>query len=291
MKSYTTLRNLFGSITNNTETANLTLGDQLINDGIRKILSMPQEWDFLEGSATDTTVASQQSYQLPYNVDKVSSVTVTIGNYIYPVQEVASREMWNELNITSSFSSEYPEYFYVDAGNLLLWPTPSASSNTITYDYKKAMRDLANADYTTGTVTLTNADETVTGSGTTFTAAMVGRWLKGNNDGYWYEIASFASTTSIELRKKWQGTTAAGLSYTIGEMPLLPESYHELPVYYAVSQYWFQNNDVTRAREYERMFEAGKLNLASDHGTKTTSMVIDDGEDRVVINPNLLISL
>lgn len=290
MKSYTTLRNLYGSLVNNTESANLTLGDQLINDGVRRIIASSQYWDFLEGSDTDTTVADQQSYQLPYDVDKVYTVTVTVDSYVYPVQEAPSRDFWNELNLTS-FSADYPEYFYVDAGNLFLWPTPSTSSNTITFDYKKIVRDLANADYTTGTVTLTNDDETVTGAGTTFTAAMVGRWLKGDNDGYWYEIASFTSSTSIELRKKWQGTTTAGLSYTIGEMPILPEAYHDLPVQYAASQYWYQNGEINRAREYERLFQEGIIRLTRDHGSKTASMVLDDARDYEIINPNLLIKL
>jgi len=39
MLSYTTGRNLYGSLTNNTTTTNLTLGDTLINQSQRKILS------------------------------------------------------------------------------------------------------------------------------------------------------------------------------------------------------------------------------------------------------------
>jgi len=41
---------------------------------------------------------------------------------------------------------------------------------------------LSNADYTTGTITLTDEDATVTGAGTTFTAGMVGRYLKYNEN-------------------------------------------------------------------------------------------------------------
>ena len=289
MKSFTTLRNLYGSLSNNIETANLTLGDQLINDGIRNIITMPQDWDFLEATKTDTTVANQQAYQLPHNVDKIATVTVTVGSSVYPVAEATSRLFWNQLNVTT-FTSTYPEYYYIDGGNLNLYPIPADNNQTITYDYKKAVRDLSNADYTTGTVSLTNASTTVTGSGTTFTASMADRWIKGNLDNFWYEINAFTSTTVVVLRKQWQGATTAGLSYTIGEMPVLPEAYHQLPVFYAVSQYWFQNGDNVRGREYERMFDEGIAKLISDHGTKTTSMVVDDGEGYSIINPNLLIT-
>lgn len=290
MKSYTTLRNLYGSLTSNTETANLTLGDQLINDGIRILLGSSRDWDFLDDSITDTTVADQNNYDKPYNSDKITAITVTVGSNIYSVKEAPSRQFWNELNF-STYSSSYPEYFFVFEKEILFWPTPSESSNTISIYYKKRVKDLANADYTTGTVTLTNDDETVTGSATTFTAAMVGRWLKGDNDGEWYEIQTYNSATSIELRNKWQGTTSAGLSYTIGEMPVLPEAYHNLPVYHAVSQYCYQQKDQITAQQYERMFESGKLRMIEDHGSRTNSAVIDDGNDEDLINPNLTINL
>ena len=39
MLSYTGSRNLYGSLTNNTTATNLTLGDTLINQSIRKITS------------------------------------------------------------------------------------------------------------------------------------------------------------------------------------------------------------------------------------------------------------
>lgn len=289
MKSFTTLKNLFGSLTNNTETTNLTLGAQWINDGIRRIISMPFNWDFLEKTTTDVTVASQQSYQLPYNYEKLNSVTVTVGTYVYPVKEVSSLSYWNSLNLVTSFTSTYPQWFFVQDGNLKLWPIPSASSNTITYNYKVAVKDLSVADYTTGTVTLTNASTVVTGAGTTFTSAMPGRYLQATNDGFWYELSTFTSTTVMNLRKKFQGITTAGLAYIVGEMPVLPESYHDLPVFYAASQYWYQNGDAGRGQQYERLFNEGIARLVKDHGLKTTSLTI--GGEEPILNPNYFISL
>lgn len=71
------------------------------------------------------------------------------------------------------------------------------------------------AHYTTGTVDLTNGDATVTGSGTTFTSAMVGRKFKiGSNNGI-YTVETYTSATSIELDRVWAGDTDTGLSYTI----------------------------------------------------------------------------
>lgn len=71
------------------------------------------------------------------------------------------------------------------------------------------------APYETGTVSATNGSKTITGSGTTFTSAMVGRKIRVSSDTTYYVIASFTSTTSIELEQAYQGTTASGSTYSI----------------------------------------------------------------------------
>lgn len=77
--------------------------------------------------------------------------------------------------------------------------------------------------YTTGTVTLTNASNTVTGSGTAWTSSMKGQ--KFYDGLYYYKIASVASATSLILTQPYQGTTTAGVSYLIwqDEYRLYPE--------------------------------------------------------------------
>lgn len=287
MKSYTTLRNLYGALTNSTDTTNLNNGDAWINDAQRLMISYSNS-DYTEALSTDVTVASQQSYELPYNYDKLNSVTITVGTYKYPILEVTERQFWNLLQQTTNFTSTIPQYYFIDAGKIYFYPTPSADNNTINYSYKMLVKDLANADYTTGTVTLTNGSTTVTGAGTTFTSAMVGRYLKGNNDGYWYKIQSFTNATTITLSKKFQGTTGAGLSYTIGEMPIIPESFHPSLVDYAAFQYYLLNKNFPVMQVYEKRWnEAVKL-CAQDGGDKTGDVVI--GMQKEIQNPNLFIT-
>lgn len=83
-------------------------------------------------------------------------------------------------------------------------------------------RGSTNANYTTGTISVTNGDATVTGSSTvwnTATNAAVGEYIK-LPDGKWYKIASIASDTSLEIeitdaQGGYQGSTLAGQTYTI----------------------------------------------------------------------------
>ena len=69
--------------------------------------------------------------------------------------------------------------------------------------------------YNTGSVTVTQDSTTVTGSGTTFTAAMVGRMFKVDDDDNYYEISAYVSATEVTLASAYTDTTTAGASYNI----------------------------------------------------------------------------
>jgi len=293
MRSYTSLRNTFTTMTSNTNTENYTFGDLMINDAIKKIIGMSMDWYFIEATSTATTVANQQNYTLPYNYEKMNSVTVTIGSYKYPIREVPNRDFWDKLQLTTNFTSNYQQWYFIDAGQIYFFPKPSSNGNTFTFNYKMGFKDLANADYTTGTISLTNGSATVTGSGTTFTAAMVGRYLQPTVDGYWYKISAYTSATSITLEKTFQGTTGSSLAYTIGEMSPLPEPYQDLPLYYALMMYYtYKNTDRSDNRivQFRNLWDDGLKALRS-YANKTTSNVLADERDAESIdNPNLYIT-
>jgi hypothetical protein len=71
--------------------------------------------------------------------------------------------------------------------------------------------------YDTGTVTVTNGSMTVTGSGTTWTSAMVDRAFALKGVSATYRISAFVSATEITLDKAWHGNTAATEGYTIAQ--------------------------------------------------------------------------
>lgn len=67
--------------------------------------------------------------------------------------------------------------------------------------------------YSTGTVTINMGDSTVVGAGTTFTSAMVGRYIL--LDGAWYEITGFSDTTHILIGEPFTGSDLSGSVYQI----------------------------------------------------------------------------
>src|SRR3990167_3008061 len=82
------------------------------------------------------------------------------------------------------------------------------------------------AKYTTGTITATNASDTITGASTAWTEfAHLWCHMKIGRDPNPYKIIRVASTTSITLDHEYVGSTAAGVAYTIyrDEIGLYPD--------------------------------------------------------------------
>jgi hypothetical protein len=295
MKSFTTLRNLYGKLTNNEKTTNLTLGDQLINDGYRKVLGY-KDWPFLyKTDATMVTTASTQFKEMPNDVGRLITVTVTVGSTVYHPKEAPSQAFWDRLNY-STYTSDVPEYYLVRNGQLGIWPTPASSSNVITFYHKRLVKDLSIADITSSTVTSISNGGTAMVISAGGVATWAGRYIRvtetnaaGGGDGFWYEISA-ATATTITLVKPYQGTTlaAATAASVVGQMPILPETYHTLPVHYAVAEYWDQNDDISRATKYLNKFNEGLIQLGKEHSSRSSNLVLNNGiYDEEIINPNL----
>lgn len=71
------------------------------------------------------------------------------------------------------------------------------------------------APYTDGTVTLTSGSATVTGSGTTFTAGMVGRKFALALNAPVYRVLAYVSATQITLDRVYLEADASGATYVI----------------------------------------------------------------------------
>lgn len=86
------------------------------------------------------------------------------------------------------------------------------------------------AVYSTGYVSVTSGSQTITGTGTTWTADMVGRYFRVS-DQETYEIQAFVSTTSLTLQIPYQGTTNVAGTATYEIMKrfyALPLNYHSI---------------------------------------------------------------
>lgn len=302
MLSYSERRTLFGDLSNNSAIPTLALADKLISIEEKRILSS-YAWSFLEKQFTVLTDSANQFVPIPQYIDRVSSIYVTVGTYRYSPRECPSREAWDRLNMTS-VASDIPTWWFVYDGKIGLYPKPSTSSNVITINSKQSAKDLTVADYTAGSiVTMVNGLPTVIGTGTTFTASMVGRWLRitetnaaNGGDGFWYQILGYTSATEITLVRNYAGTaiTAGTAAYTISQCSLMPEQYQDLPIYGALRTYFISvAPDAGKAQLYGGMYKEMLKTMMSDYSVKNISCVLDDGTgyDYQQENPNLFITL
>lgn len=214
----------------------------------------------LEKNRTYTTSTSSNIHDLPSDCARIKTLYRVVGSQRYIAERIHDEDRWqNILSANYNTTSDYLRYVFARRSSFEIWPQPSTATADLYMIYEPIVKDLSQDDYTTGTIsTLTNGQSTVTGSGTTFTSAMVGRFIKINNDGQWYEIESYSSATSITLVKAYDGATISGgsASYTIGEMPRLPGATHHIPAYFAAWQYFlgFRRNP-EQALIYKGMYD------------------------------------
>ena len=82
---------------------------------------------------------------------------------------------------------------------------------------KAAAGSAVGVDYTTGTVTITGATGAVVGSGTTFTAAMVGSGFQATGQTAWYRVATYTDATHITIVNDTDDDVASA-TYTGGDI-------------------------------------------------------------------------
>ena len=260
--------------------ASLTFFKRLGNFGYKYVLADLGR-SVGEKRYTGLTVASQQFYQLPSDYLFLKAVTITVGGQAHPVFEEESQEMWDIMNVTVQ-TSDIPEKYFLRPGfgiggvEIGFAPRPSTAGNTITVTYEASDKDLSQDVYTGGNVAVTSGSAVVTGTATTFTAAMVGRYFKlDSGDGMWYKIQTFTSTTSITLENVYEGSSATGQTYKIAEIFALPEEMQMLPVYYALWFYYIgPKKDKDQAALYRGLFFDELEKGRGRHATKSRSNII-----------------
>lgn len=290
MKSYTTLLNLYQSLTNNIQTDNQTFGAQMLNDSIRTIYNLRTgKWWFLEAERTVLTVANQEGYQVPNIFRKVMDLRVAVGNVVYIPEAVFDPDHWKLVIAARMGYSDVPLFWYRQGQQVLIRPIPATTGNSIVFRGRVQPPDLAIADYVTGTVTTATVGlQAIVGTGTVWTKDMIGRSIRitqttatNGGDGEWYEIGGWTDATHISLLKPYEGTSivAGTAAYNIGQMSLIPQAYDVAPVYRAVALYWANNGDIARTNQYWRMYDGGvEAGLSQEYGGLIGQMIENESD-------------
>ena len=114
-------------------------------------------------------------------------------------------------------------------------------------------------------------------------------WLKitaPSGDNNWYQISSIESATSLTLVNTYSGGTTTGASYTIGQMPLLLEDYHDVVVFDALVTYF---STIVDNPNKLKEFTARRDSIISmmDDYVGSKSLNVNLARPRLGNNPNL----
>ena len=262
------------------------------------------EWDTgLTSSATvDASTVGVQSYPIPPQVSKIKNDTITVGQLVYTPAPVQSIQEWTMLNALP-YTSDIPNYFFIYQNRVLFWPIPSTSGNIITFNYKGRVPDLSFEDYSTGSLTsVTVVDGTITGSTTAWNTTgnfplntaityynLFLRMDPPEGDGIWYQIKQFNSDTELELLHPVQNTASSTVaSYTIGQMPILQEDFHDMLVHGSLKIYFSSIlKDKDKYAQFATEYQM-RLDLLEAYAANK-SVNVDLGSQPIPNNPNLYI--
>lgn len=274
----------------------MSLIDANVNDSIRTMCNLHGgKLRFLESTKEMFTVADQETYQIPNGFRKLidlyiySESTASDSSVIYTPEMVFDPTKWKRILQAKYGTQDVPYFAYVENRTYKIQPIPSTTGNLILLRGRLQTKDLTIADYTTGSIVSIALDGTaVIGVGTTWTKDMIGRYIQitettaaNGGDGFWYEIGTFTSATSIGLTKKYEGTSivAGTAAYTIGQVSAIPEAYDVGICYRSAALFWQNQNDLVRAKSYWLQYDGGnEAGYNNNYGGLINQMIVTEGE-------------
>lgn len=148
--------------------------------------------------------------------------TLDLGNFF--TQGLVGGQSYVEM--VDAVGNIYRQQIGSGSYQLFYKPGDNTSGNGLIFDQRNRLlyatrrylgkRDPATtADYSTGTIAVTNGSNAVVGTGTTFTSGMVGKMIRVGSDNAFYRVSGFTDATHITLASNYTGTTASSLSYIV----------------------------------------------------------------------------
>jgi hypothetical protein len=195
-----------------------------------------------------TLVDSTRRYQLPPDLLMLKSMRCTDDSQpvvTFTYRDVSSEEFQNPAGGDTGSESTLIYYDVVGENTLILsGDPPDGVEVEITYIPRTGPLQI----YSTGTVTLTQGSNSVSGGGTSWVASDLrsnlelivsadgtapkiissvtgGTWVDPSTPGY--PVASIDSEGGLTLAGNWLGATAAGRGYILATVPALPEEHHQ----------------------------------------------------------------
>lgn len=96
----------------------------------------------------------------------------------------------------------------------------------------------------------------------------------------WYKIDSFIDATTITIENNYAGASGTGVSFTVGELPDIPEEFHESLIDYACYRYYLRRRDIQLSRDMKSAFDEALILCQANYSSKTSSQYIPPSRRR-----------
>lgn len=236
---------------------------------------------------------NQQYYQLPEDGNRLKEIVVTNGGWQPPLEQIPDEFAWRRLNMMTVVGQ--PTHYFVKGNDEVgLFPIPSYTlENAIELVFSPRHVEMTQDDYVTGTITVTNASQTITGAGTVFSSILVGQWFQvtDGTDDNWYKISAYNSATSLTLENFYLGTSGGTKAYRIGQVADMPDEYLDSLSDYAMYKHYTRRGSqksrysVGHAGEFKALFDDALERAQEAYSTTTDSNVITADTEYRTYNP------
>lgn len=193
-----------------------------------------------------TYVLFRDEYALPTDFDrflKNGSIYIQQGGRTYNIIGELPRDQFREQFIAEPSDPIFRAMLTrvnSSGDRMVRLNPPPRTAKVYPFEYIPKLAPMK--EYTIGTVTVTNASTTVTGSSTLFSANVTaGDYFRLDSIGQgdsskWYKISSVDSNTQLTLSSAYSDASGSAEEYTVSSSPSgLPSEFHEFILYEAVS--------------------------------------------------------
>lgn len=218
---------------------------------------------------------NQAVYQLPEDCIRPKALFHIDGGRRVQLDYIDSERQWNHMKEQVN-SSGIPTGWRMTENDLIeIVPRPSEGA-TAELQYQARAKPLKAEDYTTGKVAVDAGSAVVTGTGTTFAASMVGKYLKvtGGDEAY-YRIIQFNSPTQVTLENYYDGASITDADFIIGDSPNVPQDYHYALADAGLYNYYLWVKDKDLAEKFQAEFLAVSESADGEESSPVVSNVIE----------------
>lgn len=226
-------------------------------------------------------------YSLPPDFDRFpinGGLLFYSGGQPTPLPELVDDDYYEQANASPTSTPNYCRpYGYDTAGNLQYEIIPPPSTAYVLRDeYIKLLKPMS--ETTAGTIVFLSGSTAVSGTGTLFTQATTGDYVRADGfgksqDSTWYRILAITNNTSMTLMTAFRSDSSYTGTYTISSAPKMPYKMQDALIYGTLEKVLSDQKDpmlVFSHIQYAKILTDNKVIEQTRHSKDDVELIAED---------------